>query len=83
MILNLSKCIFGVSLGKFLGFLVTKRGIEANPDQIPALLVMSSPKNINEVQQLTGRVAALNKFVSKSTNKCLPFFKILRKNKAF
>ena len=54
MMLNPSKCIFGVSSGKFLGFLVTKRGIEANPDQIQALLGMSSPKNIHEVQKLTG-----------------------------
>ncbi|GFS37177.1 hypothetical protein Acr_00g0050430 [Actinidia rufa] len=66
MMLNPSKCIFGVSSGKFLGFLVTKRGIEVNPDQIQALTAMSSPRNIREVQQLTGRVAALNRFVSKS-----------------
>ena len=83
MILNPSKCILGVCSGKFLGFLVTKRGIKANPDQIQALLAMSSPKNIHEVQQLTGRVAALNKFGSKLVDKCLPFFKILRKNRAF
>ena len=69
MMLNPSKYIFGVSSGKFLNFLVTKRGIEANPDQIQALLAMSSPRNIQEVQQLTGRVAALNRFVSKSTEK--------------
>ncbi|XP_057515034.1 uncharacterized protein LOC130796691 [Actinidia eriantha] len=68
MILNPSKCIFGVSSGKFLGFLVTKRGIEANPDQIQALIAMSSPRNICEVQQLTGRVASLNRFVSKSAD---------------
>ncbi|GFY92627.1 arginase [Actinidia rufa] len=68
MMLNPSKCIFGVSFGKFLGFLVTKRGIEVNPDQIQALTVMSSPRNIREVQQLTGRVAALNRFVSKSAD---------------
>ena len=49
MMLNPSKCIFNISLGKFLGFLVTKRGIEANPNQILALLAMSSPKNIHEV----------------------------------
>ncbi|GFS40364.1 hypothetical protein Acr_00g0068130 [Actinidia rufa] len=48
MMLNPSKCILGVSLGKFLGFLVTKRGIEANPDQIQAQLAMSSPRNIHE-----------------------------------
>ncbi|GFS38896.1 hypothetical protein Acr_00g0060030 [Actinidia rufa] len=69
MMLNPSKCIFGVSSGKFLGFLVTKRGIEVNPDQIQALIAMKSPRNIREVQQLTGRVAALNRFVSKSADK--------------
>ena len=80
MMLNPSKCIFGVSLGKFIGFLVTKRGIKANPDQIRVLLSMSSPRNLHEVQQLTGRVAALNRFIFKSADKCLPFFKILSKN---
>ncbi|GFY91128.1 hypothetical protein Acr_07g0013240 [Actinidia rufa] len=64
-------------------FLVTKRGIEVNPDQIQALISMNSPRNIRKVQQLTGRVAALNRFVSKSADKCLPFFKILRKNQIF
>ncbi|GFY91230.1 hypothetical protein Acr_07g0014260 [Actinidia rufa] len=83
MMLNPSKCIFGVSSRKFLGFLVTKRGIEVNPDQIQALIAMRSPRNIREVQQLTGRVAALNRFVSKSADKCLPFFKILRKSQTF
>ncbi|GFZ14654.1 hypothetical protein Acr_24g0008440 [Actinidia rufa] len=77
------RCIFGVSYGKFLGFLVTKRGIEINPDQIQALIAMNSPRNVQEVQQLTGRVAALNRFVSKSADKCLPFFKILRKSQTF
>ncbi|GFY90929.1 hypothetical protein Acr_07g0011250 [Actinidia rufa] len=81
MMLNPSKCIFGVSSKKFLGFLVTKRGIEANPSQIQALLTMSS--NIHEVQQLTRRVATLNRFVSRSADKCLPFFKIMRKNETF
>ncbi|GFS40591.1 hypothetical protein Acr_00g0069450 [Actinidia rufa] len=71
MMLNPSKCIFGVSSGKFLGFLVTKRGIEVNPDQIQALIAMNSPRNVREVQQLTRRVAALNRFVSKSTNKSI------------
>ena len=78
-----SKYVFGISLGKFIGFLVTKQGIKANPNQIQDLLAMSSPKHIHEVQQLTGRVAALNRFILKSIDKCLLFFKILRKNKAF
>ena len=50
MMLNPSKCIFRITSGKFLGFLVTKRGIEANTDKIQALLAMSSPRNIHEVQ---------------------------------
>ena len=79
MKLNPSKCAFGVSSGKFLGFMVSHRGIEANPDKIQALLDMKSPQNIKEVQSLTGRVAALNRFISKAIDKCLPFFRILRK----
>ena len=79
MKLNLSKCAFGVSSGKFLGFMVSHRGIEANPDKIRAILDMKPPQNVKEVQSLTGRVAALNMFVSKATDKCLPFFKVLRK----
>ena len=76
---NPSKCAFEVSSGKFLGFMVSQRGIEANPDKIQAILDMEPPKNIKEVQSLIERVAALNKFVSKATDKCLPFFKILKK----
>ena len=79
MKLNLSKCAFKVSSGKFLGFMVSQRGIEANPDKIQAILSMEPSKNVKEVQSLIGRVAALNKFVSKATNKCLPFFNVLRK----
>ena len=79
MKLNLSKCVFGVSSRKFLGFMVSQRGIEANPKKVKAILEMSSPKMIKEVQSLTGRVAALNRFVSKATDKCLPFFKTLKK----
>ena len=79
MKLNPSKCAFGVSSGKFLGFMVSQRGIEANPDKIQAILDMEPLKNIKEVQSLTGRVAALNRFVSKATEKCLPFFKVLKK----
>ena len=79
MKLNPSKCVFGVSSGKFLGFMVSQRGIEANPDKIKAVLEMTTPRTVKEVQSLTGRVAALNHFVSLVTDKCLPFFKTLRK----
>ena len=72
MKLNPSKCAFGVSSGKFLGFLVSHRGIEANPDKIQAILDMKPPQNVKEVQSLTKRVVALNRFVFKATDKCLP-----------
>ena len=78
MKLNPAKCAFGVSSGKFLGFMVSQRGIEANPKKVRAILEMSSPKTIKEVQSFMGRVAALNRFVPKTTDKCPPFFKTLK-----
>ena len=77
--LNPSKCVFGVASGKFLGFMVSQRGVEANPNNVRAIIEMAPLKNIKEVQSLNGRVAALNRFVSRVTDKCLPFFKVLRK----
>jgi hypothetical protein len=79
MKLNPTKCAFGVSSGKFLGYMVSSRGIEANPEKIQAVLEMQSPKTTKQLQQLIGRLVALNQFISRSTDKCLPFFKILRK----
>ena len=83
MKLNPQKCVFGVRAGKLLGFLVSKRGIEANPSKISAILDMPSPSNIKEVQRLTGRLAALGRFVSRSAEKGLPFFKALRGSAGF
>ena len=79
MKLNPSKCTFGVSSGKFLRFMVSHRGIEANLDKIQAKLDIKPPRSIKEVQSFTEQVAALNMFVSKTTDKCLPFFKVLIK----
>ena len=79
MKLNPSKCAFRVSSGKFLEFMDSHRGIKANPDNIQAILNIESLMNIKEVQSLTGQVATLNRFVSKATDKCLPFFKVLKK----
>ncbi|KAL0446276.1 UNVERIFIED_CONTAM: putative protein K02A2.6 [Sesamum latifolium] len=80
---NPGKCALGVSGGRFLGFMVTQRGIEANQDKIKAIMDMGPPTSINEVQRLTGRIAALSRFILKSAEKGLPFFKILRKVKSF
>ena len=78
MKLNPSKCVLGVASGMFLGFMVSQRGIEANPEKVQAIINMVSPRTIKEVQKLTGRIAALNRFVSRATDKCLPFFKTLK-----
>ena len=79
MKLNPRKCAFGVSSGKFLRFMISHRRIKANLDKIQVILDMKPPQSIKEVQSLIDRVAALNKFVSKATDKCLPFFKVLKK----
>ena len=79
MKLNPAKCAFGVSAGKFLGFIVNNRGIEANLDKIKAVFDMPPPSNIKEVQRLTGRIVTISRFVSKASDKCQPFFQVLKK----
>ena len=80
MKLNLGKCAFGVTVGKFLEFMVSQKGIEANPDKIWAIIEMAPLRNVKEVQSLNSKVAALNRFVSRATDKCLPFFRTLKKS---
>ena len=80
MKLNLGKCAFGVMAEKFLGFMVSQRKIEANPDKIRAIMEMAPPRNVKEVQNLNGKITTLNRFVSKATDKCLPFFCTLKKS---
>jgi len=70
--LNHDKCVFGVEAGKFLGFLLPERGIEANSDKFAAIIKMRSPANVKEVQQLTGRMAALSRFLLASGDKGYP-----------
>ena len=74
MKLNLAKCAFGVSAGKFLGFIVNSRGIMANLDKIKVVLDMLPPSNIKDIQHLTERIVALSRFISKASEKCQPFF---------
>jgi len=76
--LNPEKCVFGVRRGKLLGCMITERGIEANPEKIEAIRRMKPPTTRKGVQKLTGRLASLNRFISKSAEKCLPFFKALK-----
>ena len=83
MKLNPNKCVFGVTSGKFLGYIVNQRGIEANPDKIKAILDMRPPRKLKEVQRLNGRIFALSRFISKSVDRCMPFFKAIKKSKDF
>ena len=81
--LNASKCSFRVSLGKFLGYMVTHRGIEVNLDQIKVINNLQPPRNPEEVQKLTGITTALNRFISQSANRCRSFFLLMNKWKGF
>ena len=78
MKLNPSKCMLWVTVGKFLGFMVSQRGIEVNPEKVRAILELEPPRTVKAVQSLNGKVVALNRFVSKATDKCLPFFRVLK-----
>uniref|UniRef100_A0A2N9FSE9 RNase H type-1 domain-containing protein n=1 Tax=Fagus sylvatica TaxID=28930 RepID=A0A2N9FSE9_FAGSY len=81
--LNASKCVFGVGSGKFLGFMVSHRGIEVNPDQIKVIQELKAPRTHKEVQRLTGMTAALSRFISRSADRCQPFFQLLKKSTTF
>jgi hypothetical protein len=75
--LNPEKCVFGVTNGKILGCLISAKRIEANPNKIRAIREMEEPKT-KDIQKLNGRVAALNRFISRFAEWSLPFFKALK-----
>jgi hypothetical protein len=77
--LNLTKCSFGVPAGQLLGFLVSARGIEANPEKNQAILTMVKPTKLHKIQQLAGRVAALSRFVTRLGEKALLFYALMKK----
>jgi len=81
--LNLEKCVFRVEAGKFLGFLLTEHGIEANPEKCVVIIAMRSLISVKEVQQLTGRMTALSRFVSAGGDKGHPYFQCLKRNNRF
>jgi hypothetical protein len=81
--LNPDKCVFGVSAGKLLGFLVSYRGIEANPEKIKAIEAMRPPARIKDIQKFMGSLATLSRFISRLAKRALPFFKLLRKSGPF
>ena len=77
--LNASKCSFSMGSGKFLGYMVTHRGIEVNPDHIKAINDLKLPRNAKEVQKLIGMIIALNRFISRSADRCRPFYLLINK----
>jgi hypothetical protein len=81
--LNPNKCVFGVHSGKLLGFIISQRGIEDNPEKISAITSMKDPTSIKDVQKLTGCMAVLNRFISKLGERGLPFFKLLKHQENF
>ena len=83
MMLNPAKCVFGVPAGKLLGFLVSNRGIEANPEKITAITSLAKPKCINDVQRLAGRIAALSRFISRLGEKAMALYQMMKKTDSF
>ncbi|KAM2695949.1 hypothetical protein EV1_040390 [Malus domestica] len=83
MRLNPNKYAFGIDSGKFLGFMISQRGIKANPENIKAILDMKEPITSKYIQSLTGKMAALTRFISKATDRCAPFFKALKGSKKY
>ncbi|KAK1631514.1 hypothetical protein QYE76_005829 [Lolium multiflorum] len=81
--LNPTKCSFGVPAGELLGYLVSARGIEANPEKIQAIVTMRKPTKLKDIQQLSGRVVALSRFVARLGEKVLPFYELIKQGKKF
>src|SRR3954471_9845699 len=81
--LNPKKCAFGVPAGRLLVYMVSARGIEANPEKFQAITRMQEPTNVKGVQQLTGKLAALSRFISRLGERMLPFYQLLRKGEKF
>ncbi|GKC13316.1 reverse transcriptase domain-containing protein [Tanacetum coccineum] len=79
MKLNPKKCTFGMKEGVFLGYKVNSDGLTVCPDKVEAVLSLPSPKCLKDVQRLNGKLASLNRFLSKSAERSLPFFKTLKK----
>jgi hypothetical protein len=81
--LNPEKCVFGVPRGMLLGFIVSERGIEANPEKIAAITKMGPIRDLKGVQRVTGYLAALSRFISRLGEKALPLYRLLKKSEHF
>ena len=83
MVLNPPKCVFGVPVGKLLGFLVSERGTEANSEKIKAITSLAKPVWVNDVQRLAGRITALSRFISLLGEKAIPLYQMMKKTYHF
>jgi hypothetical protein len=83
MMLNPTKCVFGVPARQLLGFIVSHRGIEVNPEKIKAILEISRPNDMKDVQRLTGCMAAVSRFIRCLGEKSLPLYKLMKKSDEF
>ena len=83
MMLNPKKCVFGVPVGKLLGFIVSQRGIKVNPEKIKSILNINRPTCLKGIQRLIGCVAAVSRFISRLGEKALPLYKLLKKADKF
>jgi hypothetical protein len=81
--LNPEKCVFGVPRGMLLGFIVSERGIKANPEKIAAITNMGPIKDLKGVQRVMGCLATLSRFISRLDEKELPLYRLLRKTERF
>jgi hypothetical protein len=81
--LNPDKCVLGMRAGKMLGFLISQRGIEADPEKIKAIMNVQPPKSVKEVQRFMGRIGALNRFISKLAEKSEPIIRAMRSSQKF
>ena len=81
--MNPEKCVFGVPKGKLLGYIVSERGIEANPKKIMAISSMGPIHNVKGMQRLTGCLATLSRFISQLSERGMPLYKLLEKIDAF
>jgi hypothetical protein len=77
MTLNPKKCVFGMSSGKLLGYMVSSRGIDTNPKKVEAIENLQPPRTRKEVQKLAGMMAALSRFISKLEERGMPFYRLL------
>jgi len=81
--MNTLKCAFGVTSGKFLGFIILKEGIEIDPNKVKAIIQMPRPRNLRELRGLQGRLAYIRRFISNLSGRCQPFTRLLKKDIPF